>query len=308
MNFYEKPAFWILKKFIFQSVKKDYQKNYILNHTIVTLNETYTSSYPQNKFDVYTPCKKLENSPAVVWVHGGGLIGGDKSEVKEYALALSELGYTVFSLNYNLVPDSKYPEPIQQLSDFIVFLSSHTTRYKVDINNIFLAGNSAGAQIVSQFSVAQTNKQYSKRLSIQLPSCYFNIRGLLLFCGLYNFQDLFNGELSKLSTSLFKKVVESYFRDREWQSSPLTNTAAIYEYISSDFPPTYITDGNTFSLEKQSRKMLKYLKNSSVAVIYRFFDKKDFNVMHDYQFRIRGEPGKSSFADVKLFLENTRKK
>lgn len=305
MKYYSKVVLWSLRRLIFRGRKKRQRGIYSLKHTTIQVGETYGSSYLKNKFDVYTPYRKLPNSPAVIWVHGGGLVGGDKSELEDYALALSKMGYTIFSLNYNLVPESKYPEPVQQLSDFIDFLGRNTSKYKIDISNVFLAGNSAGAQIVAQFSTAKTNKRYAEKLKITLPQAHFNIRGLLLFCGFFNFQDLVAGDLSKVSSFLFKEIVKAYFSDEE--SPSLTDTSSIYEYISNAFPPTYITDGNTFSLEKQSRKMLAYLNESSVAVIYRFFDKKNIKVKHDYQFDLKGEAGSCCFEDVKLFLENTRR-
>lgn len=297
-----------LKKVVFSThiKKKDDESN--VESVKVYSDNYYTSLYSQNTFDVYIPEKKIMYSPTIIWVHGGGLIGGDKSETKNYAVSLANLGYTVFSLNYNLVPDSKYPEPVQQLSEFIEYLSQNTTKYGIDITNLFLAGNSAGAQVVAQFVTIQSNTEYSKKINVEMPKSFYEVRGILLFCGYFSFKDLIHGDISKFSAAAFNEISKLYFMNSNWSTSSLSETSSIYNYISKNFPPAYITDGNTYSIEKQSQKLVKYLREYHSVVSWRFFDKEEMKVKHDFQFNLNTEAGKLAFEDVKKFLDQTRKK
>ena len=58
------------------------------------------------KLDVYQPAgDTLTQRPAVIWVHGGGFSGGDKSGGPSADLAntFAKLGYVSFSINYRLL-------------------------------------------------------------------------------------------------------------------------------------------------------------------------------------------------------------
>src|SRR5699024_1555858 len=58
-----------------------------------TKDQSYTSSYLRNTYDLYTP--KTPNNNLIVWVHGGGFVGGDKSMIEGYGTVLASHGYTV---------------------------------------------------------------------------------------------------------------------------------------------------------------------------------------------------------------------
>ena len=68
--------------------------------------------------DLYLP-EKPEGSPLVIWVHGGGWKGGSKQNC--FVKWLSNVGYTVASINYRLVDVAKWPA---QLHDKVLFVGS----------------------------------------------------------------------------------------------------------------------------------------------------------------------------------------
>jgi carboxylesterase type B len=72
--------------------------------------------------DVYYP-EKTKGFATIVWFHGGGLTGGEKSIPQE----LKEKGFCVVAVNYRLYPKPDKPEPkIKQLS-----LSDGTIHHKI---------------------------------------------------------------------------------------------------------------------------------------------------------------------------------
>lgn len=100
----------------------------------------------------------------------------------------------------------------------------------------------------------------------------------------------------------------SYFGIKDWKESGEAKSSIVYDFITKDFPPAYITDGNALSFEAQAKRMVERLVALGVPVKKRFFDKSEGEVTHEYQFKLDKEPGKSAFDDVLDFLEEHREK
>ena len=78
----------------------------------------YPSEYPQNTWDLYLP-KDEKNVPwpLVLWVHGGGFVGGDKYGVSNICVLLAAKGYAVASMNYAWAPENVFPVQIRQIGE-----------------------------------------------------------------------------------------------------------------------------------------------------------------------------------------------
>lgn len=89
--------------------------------------------------------------PAVVFIHGGGWMAGDKSvyegRAKKYALA----GFNVFAINYRLAKfedsSSQWDAQLQDVETFICWLRENAVKFNVDPSRIAVCGDSAGAHL-----------------------------------------------------------------------------------------------------------------------------------------------------------------
>src|SRR5690606_17409491 len=108
-----------------------------------------------------------EPLPTVVWVHGGGWVAGDKSEVANYLRILAGHGYTVVGVNYPIAPRATYPTPTRRVNDALRHLVSHARRLHVDPTRIVLAGDSAGAHIAAQVAAITTVAGYAELVGIE---------------------------------------------------------------------------------------------------------------------------------------------
>ena len=114
------------------------------------------------KLDVYQPAgDTLTQRPAVLWVHGGGFSGGDKSGGPSADLAntFAKLGYVSFSINYRLLssgcgggstrtPPSCTAAALAAISDAqgaVRWVREHAAQYGIDPTRIGIGGESAGA-------------------------------------------------------------------------------------------------------------------------------------------------------------------
>ena len=87
-------------------------------------------------------------TPLVVFFHGGGFIGGDKSSVPAWLVekCLAE-GISVASANYRLSTQSPFPAPMLDGARAIQFLRLKAKELGIDPARIAACGNSAGAGI-----------------------------------------------------------------------------------------------------------------------------------------------------------------
>ena len=113
-------------------------------------------------FDLYSTGQSTQKRPLLMFVHGGGFIGGNEKAFSSLALTFAETGYVTASINYRLgVADGvtdlsqfcNHTEAVfaaiyraaQDTRRAIQFLYDHADEYHIDRDNIFVLGHSAGA-------------------------------------------------------------------------------------------------------------------------------------------------------------------
>ncbi len=88
--------------------------------------------------------------PAVIVVHGGGFIHGDKQTyVGPLFEPLSKGGFAWFTINYRLAPQHRFPAAVEDVERAVLWLHAHAGQYRVDRRRIALMGESAGGHLVS---------------------------------------------------------------------------------------------------------------------------------------------------------------
>lgn len=95
--------------------------------------------------DVYIP--ERENPSTIIYVHGGGLEGGSKDDQVDLMNAFKKAGYLVFTINYRMYPEAKYPDFLKDSAEAVAFVKENLSKY-TDNKKIYLVGSSAGAYIV----------------------------------------------------------------------------------------------------------------------------------------------------------------
>ena len=96
---------------------------------------------------VHRPAGGAMDSPAMLWIHGGGYVMG--SAAQDDALCrhfATELGIVVASVEYRLAPEARFPLPLDDCHDALVWLAG---RSYVDATRIAVGGASAGGGLAA---------------------------------------------------------------------------------------------------------------------------------------------------------------
>lgn len=95
--------------------------------------------------DVYRPSGN-ERRPVVVWIHGGALIVGSRTQVpKQLFEQCTRERFVLVSLDYRLAPEVKLPEIAADLKDAFVWLHSKgPDLFGADTSRVVICGGSAG--------------------------------------------------------------------------------------------------------------------------------------------------------------------
>ena len=87
--------------------------------------------------------------PVLLWLHGGGFIGGAATDIDHVCSRLAHLaGLTVVSLDYRLAPEHPYPAALLDTCDALRWLADHGTPIGGD-SRVAAGGQSAGAALVA---------------------------------------------------------------------------------------------------------------------------------------------------------------
>ncbi|MBK2402936.1 alpha/beta hydrolase [Erysipelothrix sp. strain 2 (EsS2-6-Brazil)] len=269
---------------------------------------TYESTAGRNTFDLFGP-KNSQKLPTIIWVHGGAFVGGDKHDNYEYAVQLAHQGYRVINLNYDLAPEAVYPSPVHQVGEAITYLQTHADLFGLDINNIILAGDSAGAHIISQFMMVQVDPAYAQKLNQNVTLNPSSIKGMALFCGPYDLNGLLNMQSSSGILDFFvSRLAWAYMGEKAWMDTDYVESLSILNHVTSDFPPTFITDGNQMSFMEDGLKMQAKLESLDVPVTSVFYEGVADVLGHEYQFKMDNPYSVHTFEEFVGFLNNYTKK
>ena len=112
------------------------------------------------KLDLYIPEKGDGPFPMIVWIHGGGWIGGDKNDCVPLNVGYCQNGYAAASLSYRFSDVAPYPAQIEDCKAAIRWLKAHAKEYNLDPNHIGVWGGSAGGHLVCLLGVTGKVKKF----------------------------------------------------------------------------------------------------------------------------------------------------
>ncbi|ODU04555.1 MAG: esterase [Pseudonocardia sp. SCN 72-86] len=126
---------------------------------------------PDLRLLVATPPRSRPGSPALYWIHGGGVVLGDFRFGLDLVLPWSvEFGVPVVSVDYRLAPAHPDPAAVEDCYAGLVWVAGHAPELGVDPSRLVLAGHSAGAGLAAGTALLARDRR-GPRAAGQLLSC-----------------------------------------------------------------------------------------------------------------------------------------
>ena len=202
-------------------------QNYVLEKDVPYYAGTDTYAKERCKVDVYHPTDAA-GLPVVVWFHGGGLTGGNKSVPEE----LKNSGYVVMAANYRLIPNVEIDSCITDAARMVKWAADNAEKYGGDPKKLFVSGHSAGGYLTSMVGL---DKKWLADCGMDADS----IRGLFPYSG--------------------QVITHFALRQRRGMSEkqPLVDEYAPLYHVRPDAPPYIIITG-----DKEQEMLGRYEENA----------------------------------------------
>lgn len=157
-------------------------KNIQVQHDIVYATQANLS------FDLYqdSQLQDLAARPTIVWIHGGGWIAGSKTHARGYFKLLAAQGFNVIAVQYQFAPHATYPTQLQQIDLALNYITQHAEKYQLNPQQLFLAGDSAGANLASHYAALLSNPTFAQQSNLQPTIQRKQLKGVILHCGIYD--------------------------------------------------------------------------------------------------------------------------
>lgn len=212
--------------------------------------------------------------PVVFYVHGGGFRALSKDTHWLMGLGFARRGYLVVNVSYRLAPRHPYPAPLIDVCDALEFALANVERWGGDPGRISLAGESAGANLVSALAIAASYERpepWARKVFDALGrSPGGGLRAVLAHCGILEVTDAARfrrrkPDMPSYVAWIIEDVERSYL---PWGAHALANPLTLLEQglpPDRSLPPFHLAVGTADPLLDDTRRMAAALERLGVA-------------------------------------------
>ncbi len=211
------------------------------------------------KLDIYRPKVMPRPAPVLIFIHGGSWKSGKKEDYKCYTLDFAKRGYVTASISYRLLPNSHFPDAVEDAKCAVRWIRAHAADYNIDPQNIAVIGGSAGGHLAMMVGYSSDIPDFD--VQCIEDSISSSVQAVV---NLYGPVDL---------TTDYTKghSLVNNFIGKSYEENPVGyELASPIKYISNDDPPTLIFHGTIDDLVpvSQADSLKKNLDKAGVANEY----------------------------------------
>ena len=216
------------------------------------------------RLDLYLPEEESdEGRPLVIWIHGGGWLGGDKDPCPLAFMAGS--GFVVASTTYRFSHEAIFPAQLEDCKAAIRWLRAHSVRYGIDEERVGVAGASAGGHLAALVGTTGGTDRFDVGDHLDRPS---TVQAVCDICGPTDFfgTPLPEGDpMAVALTDAWERLVGAPAETANREKFDAANPIA---YIAEDCPPFLIIHGDADELvpAHQSELLATALREHGVDV------------------------------------------
>lgn len=215
--------------------------------------------------DIFRPADARIAQPAVVVVHGGGWLKGDKTKFRALALDIAKGGFVTAAIEYRLGDEARFPAAMHDCSAAVRFLRANAKKYNIDPNRIAAVGGAAGGHLVGLMASAANDKQFRGNGGNQDQSSA--IQFAIVMAGP---MQIATGSVAERSVTGRTSNATRWFGATIDQDPAIYKLADAYERLSKDTCPIFFLTGEDDNPARNqlSRQRLKELGITTELRLY----------------------------------------
>jgi acetyl esterase/lipase len=194
------------------------------------------------RLDVTIPRDDAERRPAVLQIHGGGWVIGDKREPGLPLLKrLASNGWVGFNANYRLSPGATWPDHLVDCKRALAWIREHADEYGVDPSYVVVTGGSAGGHLTAMMALTAGDLSYQP--GFEDADC--SLQAAVPFYGVYDFTNRLDSATPQMRTWVLEPLVMKAFYDDD---PDFFRSASPMDRVHPDAPPFFVLHGNKDTL------------------------------------------------------------
>lgn len=217
------------------------------------------------KLDVVAPAAGGAARPAIIQIHGGSWVMGDKREQGWPLMShLATHGWVCFNLNYRLSPGATFPDHLIDLKAGLAWVRENAARWGVDRDFIAVTGGSAGGHLAALMALTANDPEYQPGFEDADTS----LQAAIPIYGVYDFTGRLGTHRLPFWYQRLERQIMKAFRDEEPEKF---RRASPIEQVRPDAPPFFVIHGDrdTLAPVEEARDFAEQLSETSKApVVY----------------------------------------
>ena len=207
----------------------------------------------------YRTSRSASRGPALVWYHGGGwVIGSIESDDMLCAWIAEVTGLPLFSVEYRLGPEHRFPTAHEDAVDAWTRLMERGDELGFDPRRVAVSGSSAGGNLSAWVSIAARDR------GLQMPAYQ------LLF---YPATELVDHEPSRASLSqgfILDRVLIDWFEGHYFDPDDLADprVSVLRTPSLAGLPPAHVVTAGFDPLRDEGERYSERLEEAGVATLY----------------------------------------
>ena len=214
--------------------------------------------------DLYEPVQASEvPRPGIIFIHGGGWRGGDRSDYKYYTVRFADRGFVAATIGYRFQQEAAFPAAVEDAKCAVRWMRANAEELGVDPNRIAVIGGSAGGYLammtgytghIAEWEGTGGHEGYSSRADVVI--------------NLY-------GPTDFTQPSVWHRSEVRNFLKVEWDEDPeLWTAASPITHVTADIPPTLTFHGTLDSIVDIEQADLLIERMQEVGAVH-WYDRID---------------------------------
>ena len=232
------------------------------NNKVITKDHQISVGSEEILVRQYTPLDNTETQEALVYFHGGGWVIGSVETHNELCESLClKLGFKIFSVDYRLSPEYKYPTPFNDCLAAYDWVVDNSADLNVKENNVSVGGDSAGGNLAAAVCLKQKELMKSppkaQLLIYPVTDLQFQTQSIQKDCA----------EGFMLTKVAMEWFAEQYLESTDSIMDPLVSP--LLADSLEGLPPAVLVTAGFDPLRDEGNSYAEKLKNSKVKVFHK---------------------------------------